>query len=758
MGVRRSYEELVDTVAQLYQIASTYDDIYGVRHIVPRRSKVALLKAMGIDADTAEGLEAALLEDERRQWACLVPPVLVADMNRLLREGILLHVLGKSSHASPPRLAEAKVVSLTLRDSFGTTRDLPLPDEDGLQWQAEKLLQGVWYQRYRMKWKEPLECGYFWLSLTVEGPCGTASSEMALVICPEKAYVPVEVRSGRQYVGIYVPVFSIRSSRKWGMGDLADLREFAQWAVSALGIDFIGTNPLHATSNQPPYGISPYYPSSRIFRNFVYLSIEEIPEFVESLDAQEAYERIRADSSWVHMCEDSRVDFQRVAEKKRCVLEMLFKVFMERHWARRTEGDPRAERFVRYLAERGDTLEWTATFFAIEEHVSARNSAMVPWDQWPDAYKNRFSSEVRAFRDAHRERILFYQYLQWLLDEQLHAVGQALSEKGLSMGLYLDMALGVDPWGADRWVFQELFASGATAGAPPDDFSPHGQDWGIAPFIPHRLRETGYKAFIETVRENVRHAGMLRIDHVMGLFRLFWIPQGCSPADGAYVKMPAEEMLGIVLLESYRNGVVVIGEDLGTVPHYIRERLKDVGVLSSKLFFFEKKPDGTWKRACEYPQEALAAVTTHDLPTLRGFWDERDIRIREQLSLFFDSQTRDRLREQRRADKEAIVMVLREEGLLPHGYSDGEKGFNEDLQRAIIGFLLKTPCWFIVLNYDDIFLGLDQLNLPGTSTEYPNWTARLQYSLEDLARDPLVAEKIASVCDAIKRRRFIYST
>lgn len=738
-----SYEDLVERAARCYGIEPDYYDIWGRLHVVPLDTKVALLRAMGVAADTREGLEAALSEKERGEWVRPLPPVVVADAARLAAEGIVVHL--PSMRPSPPGLPEdIAALSLRVRDESGEERELRISGE-AFAWQTERNIGGVWYERYRVRWEGPRECGYYHVTLTVEGPHGSTSSGMLLAVCPGKAYLPEGVGSGRRFLGIHAPLFALRSSKDWGIGDLRDLRIFAQWAAAALDADFVGINPLHATFNRPPLSISPYYPSSRIYRNYAYLAVDEMPEFAESAKAKEAFCRLSSDPSWGDLLERPRVDFEKVVAAKKEILERVFETFLERHWAHRTRGDARAERFQRYRQEKGESLEWFATFFALEEYLNGDAAGAAGWGQWPHEFRDRTSPAVRAFQAARSERVLFYEFLQWQLEEQLSRSMEAARASGLSMGLYLDMALSVDPWGADRWMFQDVFAGGATVGAPPDDFSPKGQDWGIAPLVPHRLRETGYRVFIETLRENCAHAAMLRLDHVMGLFRLFWIPYGGSPADGAYVRMPSEDLLGLVLLESRRHQVVVVGEDLGTVPPYVRKRLREADILSCRLFLFEKESDGRWKSPSDYPAQAVAAVTTHDLPTLRGFWEGRDISIREALGLFPGPEGADAARRERTEHKQAILRALGREGLLSADRTASEDHLSREIQLAVIAYLARTPCWCVALNHEDIFMGADQLNLPGTSTEYPNWTARMEYSLEQLSDDPSLREVVTSI-------------
>lgn len=750
MVQRPSYQDLVHRAGQHFGIEPEYYDIWGNLHVIPVEVKKVLLEAMGVCTDTYDALETVLVSKENAEWLRMLAPVRVVTNPRLSAEGIPFHL--PTEESCPGRLPRDTVIhAITLIDEHGIERDVR-GDGATAVWEEERQIGGICYARCRFSLKETLECGYYRLRMTTEGCTGTSTSEMLLVICPQTAYLPDGFGQGTRYAGLQVPLFSIHSETSWGVGDFKDLGTLAEWAVNALGVDFIGLNPLHAIFNRSPLHVSPYNPLSRIFRNLIYLAVEEIPEFKESPGAQDLLARMRGQDLWKEVVCAPRVDYEKASYIKKLVLEEVFQTFLMKHWNKKGSRDSRTEHFQAYRRKKGESLQLCATFFALEEHFNAKESRTVTWGKWPEAYQDPHSSEVKAFQQQHEERILFYAFLQWHIDEQMRKASERIREVGMSMGFYLDMALGVDPWGADRWVFRDVFAQGVTVGAPPDDFSPNGQDWGIPPLITDRLKDTCYQIFIETIRENCMHASMLRLDHVMGLFRLFWIPEGARPVEGAYVKMPAEDMLGILALESHRNNVIIIGEDLGTVPPYIRTHLKAVNALSYRLFYFERNSSQELKGPSEYPAQSLVSVTTHDLPTLEGFWEGRDIMTRERLGLFPNPETHRLAWEERARDKANIMKALHSQGLLAHGIDTPPAHLTDELQVAVITYLVRTPCWLLLLNHEDIFRDKDQLNLPGTLTEYPNWTARMRYSLEALMTDPEVdriVEKIRHIVEEV---------
>ncbi len=508
-----------------------------------------------------------------------------------------------------------------------------------------------------------------------------------LVVSPGVCYLPEELRTW----GWAVQLYALRSAQSWGMGDLADLTRLARWS-SGHGAGVVMVNPLHAplpTAHQEP---SPYFPSSRCFRNPLYLRVEDVPG-AETQGAD--LEALAAAGRALNAVR--RIDRDAVWRLKLGALERLWEAF---------GGDPG---FDRYCDEQGPALAAYATFCALVERHGAS------WWEWPIGLRDPDGTEVLEFVDDHHRRIRFHQWLQWLLDGQLESAGE-------HVGLIQDLAIGVDSAGADAWLWQDCIVPGVKVGAPPDAFNTHGQDWGLPPYDPWRLRAAGYEPYIRTLRAGFRHAGGLRIDHVMGLFRLFWIPAGAGPAEGTYVRYPYEETLGILALESHRAGAFVVGEDLGTVEDFVREELGRRDMLSYRLMWFEAAPPR------RFPLRSLGAVTTHDLPTVAGLWSGTDLEEQQRLALD--------------PNVEGIAQLRRRLGEW--------SGVDEDapVRDAVLGayeLLAEAPSAVVTPTLDDALLVSERPNMPGTTQERPNWSLALPKSIEEVEADPTVAEVAATL-------------
>jgi 4-alpha-glucanotransferase len=421
------------------------------------------------------------------------------------------------------------------------------------------------------------------------------------------------------------------------------------------------------------------------------------------------------------------------------VLRALFDEFLSSCW-HRPGGSERRRRFEDYLAAEGASLEGFALFRAIEAHLGADGGGAWSWRLWPEEYRSPGAAGARAFLAGRREEVLFWQYLQWQLDEQLNGLDREARAGGLALGYYHDLAMAVDEHGADAWANQELYARGARVGAPPDDFNTAGQDWGFPPPLPERDRAAGYRVFSEQVRRACRHAGLLRIDHVMRLARLFWIPDGLPAAAGAYVRYRCDELFGIVALESVRNRTVIVGEDLGVVPDGFREQMAATGLCSCRLLWFERGGDGGYRLPGEYPPEAMVSVTTHDLATLAGFWSGHDLETRREIGLFPSTASYAAALEERRQDRRRLSELLAGLGLLGTPRSGEPEPLDGELHNAVVALLCATPSRYLLLAQEDLFKVPDQQNVPGTVAERPNWVWRMPWTVEELASEPAVRD------------------
>jgi 4-alpha-glucanotransferase len=505
-----------------------------------------------------------------------------------------------------------------------------------------------------------------------------------LIVCPKQTY-----QIDRRIAGVAVTLYGLRSSRNWGCGDFTDLRAAID-ALAPAGAAFIALNPLHAIPNRQPYNTSPYLPQCSFYRNFIYLDVERVGS--ASVDPAEV-ETLR---------ESELVEYERAAKLKLDALKGIFARF---------SGSPEFDRFVE---SEGALLHDFAVYCALDEELHRCNPNLWLWTDWPEQYQDPRSPAVAQFAQEHAREVLFYKFLQWHIDLQLAEVQSHAIEKGMRIGLYHDLALATDRFGADLWMNRAFYSSGCRVGAPPDDFSPHGQDWAFPPPNREAHRANGYELFAQLIRKTARHGGALRIDHVMRFFRLWWIPDGMPASDGAYVRDYAGDLLGVLALESVRGKFIVIGEDLGTVTGEVRRALSEAGVLSYRVLWFERNPDGSFKRPDEYPARAAASTTTHDLPTLAGFTAARDIEARLAAGLIdqagYQEQLATRYEEIRRLNN-ALV----------------EAGFPGDP----VGFLLSTPCAVAIINQEDLTGETEQQNLPGSTWQHPNWRRKMRVPAEE---------------------------
>nr|WP_225447781.1 4-alpha-glucanotransferase [Streptacidiphilus sp. P02-A3a] len=693
---------------------------------VPPDTLVAVLAALGADASTEQAARAALERHRQAEAARLLPHCLVTRSGR----GVDL----AADHGVP---AAAEVwVELEGVPSGGPVRGVHggrLPGD--------------------------LPVGRHTLCARTRDRASAAP----LIVAPSR--VPYPERRGW---GFLAQLYSVLSQRSWGMGDLGDLSELAQWAGQAHGADFVQVNPLHAArpgEGGYPADPSPYRPSSRRFADPVHLRVEAVPEF-PYLDpaAREQVQRLARSGAALRdavLLHDGLIDRDAVWELKREALGLLHAV---------PRGPGREAAYQAFLRREGRTLDDYATWCALAE---AHGPA---WRSWPTGLRDPGSAAVRhaAGSDGLRQRVEFHRWLAWLVDDQLAAAGEAARGAGMAVGLVHDLAVGVHPEGADAWAWQGFLAGGISVGAPPDAFNAHGQDWGLPPWRPDALAAAGYAPYADLLRGALRHAGALRIDHVMGLFRLWWVPEGRPPTEGAYVRYDHEAMLGVLALEAHRAGTAVIGEDLGTVEPGVREELAERGILGTSVLWFERDyggggggplPPERWREGC------LATLTTHDLPSTAARLSGEHVDLRYRLGLL----SRPLAEEQAEADadREEWLGELSREGLLalpPYGEGpatdltpaeeaavpDAPGGSLPEAVAALHRYLLRTPARLVGVWLPDTLGDPRPQNLPGTSSEYPNWRLPVADAeghptdLEHLTASPRTAE-LTALMDELPR-------
>ncbi len=572
--------------------------------------------------------------------------------------------------------------------------------------------------------------GYHTIAITING---TTSGPYQLIVCPDRCYLPDSLAHGGRTAGFNVALYGLRSERNWGCGDFTDLRVLTTWARQTIGFSFIGLNPLHALHNRAPYNTSPYLPLSMYYKNFIYLDIESVPEFQTSSCARRLAASAALQNKVRQLRDSEFVEYAEVGRLKRRFLKLLYRQFRRE---RGRETNRRAATFAAYCEREGDLLSRFSLYCALDEALHKQNSSLWTWRDWPAAYQTPDSPESQNFAREHVRSVEFYKYVQFLIEEQLAQAQQHALDSGMSIGLYQDLAVATDNCGSDLWSTRDHYVTGCRVGAPPDDFSPQGQDWGFPPPNKEVHRAEGYRLYRETIRKIVRHGGALRIDHVMRLYRLFWVPTGMEPAQGSYVRDYAEDLLRVLALESVRSRNIIVGEDLGTVTDEMRDLFTRFGILSYRLFPFEKNyQTRCFKHSFEYPRQALVSSSTHDLPTLAGFWQNSDIDARRQADLADEAAHANQLQDRRR-EKQAMLDLLHSENLLPSYYTRDASAINwldGDLHNAVIGFLAQVPSAILLLNQEDFTKETAQQNLPGSTSQYPNWQRKMRVAVNELA-------------------------
>lgn len=716
-----SFQEALERLARRCGIVPEYHDVYGVCHPCSTETKQAMIHAMGMSEGSEEELQNALKDLERRDCR-LLPAVMVVEADSCPGGCDIPLWLPEDQESAPFQWRLSMETGEALHSDC-----IPA----NLPYLGETWVEGLRHVCHGLH-LDLLPLGYH--RLEVLGPFAEAS--MQLIITPPRCHQPEAFQNEGRVWGLTVQLYSVRSRANWGMGDFTDLLHLVE-TTAAWGGGMVGVNPLHALFPGDPEQASPYSPSSRRGLNVLYLDVAAMADFAECDAARELVHSCAFQARLQALREKTLVDYQGVFQAKTALWELLFEHFQKQHLGKNT-GRSRA--FKAYRSEKGRDIQGLALFQALQEHFHKKDSAIYGWRNWPEAYRHPEAPAVKAFLDAHRDRITFWEYLQWQADLQLQAAKTRAQTLGMPLGLYGDLAVGVSPHGADTWLDQDHYALQASVGAPPDDFSLEGQDWGLPPFIPHRLEESAFAPFIATLRASMRHCGALRIDHVMGLMRLFWVRVGGKALDGAYVSYPFREMLGILALESHRHRCLVVGEDLGTVPDEVRAAMGRFGILSCHPFYFERHwENGSFKAPEEYPREAVVSVGTHDLPTLSGYWQGYDLDLRSRLGLFPSRVLRNKQVVERAGDRAQLLLALERATLLSEEvglHPVAHPSMNQRLMRQLHAFMARTPSKVMLIQPEDVLGQVEPMNLPGSrDDQHPNWRRKLPLDLEDWPGD-----------------------
>lgn len=666
------------------------------RHVtVPRDTLIAVLAALGVDASTDAAVRAALMQRRAERYRRMFPPTVVCRSGSGDRIGL---------HVDHDVEFEAWI---ELEDG-GVRTDLVRVESP----RAPVEVDGRLVVEFPHALPADLPLGWHVLRGRTSGGTETMAP---LIVTPDRLDVPGTL--GRAW-GLTTQLYALRSRRSWGIGDLADLAELAAWSGRSLGAGFVLVNPLHAAEPTAPMEASPYLPTTRRYVNPLYIRVEAIPEYAYlppsdrgRIDGLAAEVRKRDDT-------DDLLDRDAAWTAKRAALELVHRV---------PRGPGREAAFQAFVQRQGTALTDFATWCALAERHGPR------WPRWPAGLHDPRSPAVAAARAELTERIDFYCWLQWIADEQLGMAQAAARDADMALGVVHDLAVGVHTAGADTWALRSLLARGVSVGAPPDEFNPHGQVWSQPPWHPHRLAEAGYRPHGEILRNVLRHAGGVRVDHVMGLFRLWWVPDGAVPATGTYVRYDHEAMVGVLALEAHRAGALVIGEDLGTVEPWVRDYLRERGILGTSVLWFERdwSGDGRPLRPAQWRPRSLATLTTHDLPSTAAMLSGEHLRLRERLGLL--DRSSDEMAADHAQSVGAWLRLLRDLSLIRPGATDRE------IVVALHRFLAWTPAMLIGVSLSDVVDDPRPVNLPGTTDEYPNW----RLPLADRAGRAVLIEDLA---------------
>lgn len=711
MASRPQQHEVLEQLAHDCGLLLTYLDMEGKpRHASPE-SIVRVLRAYGLPIDDARQAEDLLLERRRNRWRRPVEPVIV------VWEGETAETELRVRADEIPGKAR---IALHFEDGQERRWHQPLSE---LRETGRACVDGTGYYTLRLLFPEKLPIGYHRVEVSV----ADRTSRARIIVAPPKAWM--HDYAEREW-GVFLPLYALRSRRNWGVGDYTELGDLCEWTARRGG-SIVGTLPLLATFlNKSIFEPSPYAPASRMFWNELFVDPERIPGFKACRPAKRIYQEAAFQERLHQLRESPHVHYREIADLKRKVLAPMAEQFFGRNSASIAR-----EAFEEYRLKKGRLNDFVAFLATCE----ARGR---PWRNWP---KRLREGKLRK-GDYDQSVADYHAYVQWIADRQVRKAAQRAGSKGVR--LYLDLPVGSHADGYDTWRERDAFALDAFAGAPPDPTFIRGQNWGFSPLHPEGIREQGYDYLIALLHHHMEPAGFLRIDHVMGLHRIFWIPEGLQPADGVYVKYRHEEMWAVMCLESHKTRTMIVGEDLGTVPDEVPRQMRERDVHRLWVGEFTMNPDP--KNALgEMTESVVASLNTHDMPTFEAFWKGLDIPDRVDLGLLPKEEIPQE-REHRKRIRNAVVSYLRERDLVP---GDGEMPNESDVLRGLLQWMGESTARFVLVNLEDIWLEPLPQNTPGTHRERPNWQRKAAYGLETLGRSPSVGRVLRRLNEARQQAR-----
>jgi len=715
----------IEILAQQVGFHSSYTNSFGDHINASDDSRKALLAAMGFAVETEHQLMSSIDSLQNRSWLRLLPATKIvhAEDNEYRIQISLCAALANNILNWE--------INCELGDKFAGSSEI-----NSLPVQSSKSINNIDYQRVELALPRIPE-GYHTLVAWLDGDENPQSCN--LIVAPASCYGPSDAADYKMW-GFAAQLYSLKSENSWGIGDFSDLNNLVMDTAERGGA-VIGLNPLHPLFPGNTQHRSPYSPTSRSFLNTLYIDVTKVPDYKNCKKAVELV-RSKAFRKRIKKTNNARlINYPEAASLKYEALELLYEHFLVQHQDKETVFDTE---FKQFCDEFGNELDVLATFDALYEYFRKKDINAFGWTSWPDQYQNPDSAEVKQFQQKHKARIGYFKFIQWVADKQLAEVAAHARKAGMPIGLYLDLAVGTDGSGADVWANRSVYVSGGSVGAPPDALNLLGQDWGLTPMNPLALIEQGFQPLVKALRSCMRHAGALRIDHVLGYMRQYWVAPGKKADDGIYISFPFEDMLRIIALESRRANCVVIGEDLGTTPDGFGQIMAAAGLLSYRVLFFERWENGLFKRPESYPEQAMVTVSTHDLPTFAGWWSGTDCKWRSRLNLYpADGDAREDVKS-RKQDKKCLFAALEDMNLINSKSVSSSKAtkINNKLAIAVQQFLAMTPGRIQLIPLEDALRIKQQVNIPGTINEHPNWLQRLPFDLDEIWQRKLMKELV----------------
>ncbi len=718
---------LIEKLAELVGFHATYTNSFGEQVYAQDEARHSLLNAMGYDLSCDEKIANSITELEQISWRNMLPPSHVEKLEATHHEIIISIVesaLTKLSYDITDESGEKvshnlALASLTLKETVRFSDAI--------------------YHKYTLPLPN-LAQGYHQITLQY----GDASASCPLIYAPQTCYSPQEASSEKMW-GYAAQLYSLTSEDNLGMGDFGDLAKLVEKSAKQKA-SAIGLNPLHPLYQNNPSHRSPYSPTSRCFLNTLYIDLKQVPNFSTCQAAQSRFNSDEIQNKIAYAKQTELIDYPAVADIKFDILEILFQDINNLPLEQQTE-------FTDFKTSQGNDLLQLATFEALYEHFRKIDENTYGWPDWPVAFQAPDSDEVKAFQQTHSNRINYFCFVQWLAHRQLKAIAVQAKKSGMPIGLYLDLAVGCDGSGVDVWSDKDVYVAGAAVGAPPDAMNTIGQDWGLTPINPVALQKQGYQPLVKALRSNMQYAGALRIDHILGLMRQYWVAPGMRADEGVYITFPLADILRIIALESRRNNCVVIGEDLGTVPDGFGEIMAKAGLLSYKVLFFERWDSGFFMRPELYPAQSMVTVSTHDLPTLTGWWTGKDLEWRQKLSLYPNEAMGQNERDSRIKDRQLLIDALNDLNVMDISKAPAQAPakMNRELSLSVQKYMAKAPSHIQLIPLEDALEIVEQVNIPGTIDEHPNWLQKLPVTIEAFDTTDSVNE-LATAMNAARPR------